>query len=142
LSSYLQLRWDDDGITILGDVPIHTGGHFLRFPFHHHHLPYLRETTSTAVLISIVGFLDSIVAAKQNAARFSYSISPNRELVALGAANLVGAFVPGTLPAYGSITRSRINADAGARTQMASIVCAVIILIATFSGDPQLSVST
>jgi high affinity sulfate transporter 1 len=127
-----EFRWDKDGIAILGDVPIRTGGHFIRFPFHHHHLPYLRQTTSTAVLISIVGFLDSIVAAKQNAARFSYSISPNRELVALGAANLAGAFVPGTLPAYGSITRSRINADAGARTQMASIACAVIILIATF----------
>lgn len=83
-------------------------------------------------MVSIVGFLDSIVAAKQNAARFSYSISPNRELVALGAGNLAGAFVPGTLPAYGSITRSRINADAGARTQMASVACAVIILIATF----------
>ena len=56
-------------------------------------------------LISVVGFVDSIVAAKQNSARFGYSISPNRELVALGAANLVASFVPGTLPAYGSITR-------------------------------------
>ena len=56
-------------------------------------------------LISIAGFLDSIVAAKQNAGRFGYSISPNRELVALGASNIVGSFIPGTLPAYGSITR-------------------------------------
>ena len=56
-------------------------------------------------LISVVGFLDSIVAAKQNAARFGYSISPNRELVALGVANLTGSLVPGTLPAFGSITR-------------------------------------
>ena len=56
-------------------------------------------------LIAVVGFLDSIVAAKQNAARFGYSISPNRELVALGAANLAGSFIPGTLPAFGSITR-------------------------------------
>jgi hypothetical protein len=56
-------------------------------------------------LVSVVGFLDSVVAAKQNSARFGYSISPNRELVALGAGNLVGSFVPGTLPAYGSITR-------------------------------------
>jgi MFS superfamily sulfate permease-like transporter len=56
-------------------------------------------------LISVAGFLDSIVAAKQNGARFGYSISPNRELVALGAANLVASLVPGTLPAYGSITR-------------------------------------
>jgi MFS superfamily sulfate permease-like transporter len=92
----------------------------------------MRSHTTTCRLISIIGFLDSIVAAKQNAARYSYSISPNRELVALGAANLTGAFVPGTLPAYGSITRSRINGEAGARTQMASILCAVIILVATF----------
>jgi len=126
-----EFRWDDDGIAILGDVPIQRG-RFFRFPFHHHNIPYLRETTSTAVLISIIGFLDSIVAAKQNAARYSYSISPNRELVALGAGNLAGAFVPGTLPAYGSITRSRINGEAGARTQMASLACAAIILVATF----------
>lgn len=127
-----EFRWDDDGIDILGKVPIHTGGHFIKFPLHHHHLGYIKETTSTAVLISIIGFLDSIVAAKQNAARYSYSISPNRELVALGAGNLLGSFVPGTLPAYGSITRSRINGDAGARTQMASLICAAIILVATF----------
>jgi MFS superfamily sulfate permease-like transporter len=56
-------------------------------------------------LISVVGFLDSIAAAKQNGARFGYSISPNRELVALGVGNLVGSFIPGTLPAFGSITR-------------------------------------
>jgi len=127
-----QFRWNDDGIAILGDVPIHTGGRFIKFPFHHHNLPYFKETTSTAVLISIIGFLDSIVAAKQNAARYAYSISPNRELVALGAGNLAGAFIPGTLPAAGSITRSRINGEAGARTQMASVICAVIVLIATF----------
>ena len=50
-----------------------------------------------------------VVAAKQNAARFGYSVSPNRELVALGAGNLIGSFIPGTLPAYGSITRSAIQ---------------------------------
>ncbi|KAI0315518.1 sulfate anion transporter [Amylostereum chailletii] len=127
-----KLHWDEDGIDILGSVSVKTGGHFFKFPLHHSHLPYYKQTTSYAVLISIIGFLDSIVAAKQNASRFGYSISPNRELVALGAANLVGSFVPGTLPAYGSITRSRINADVGGRTQMASIFCAAIILLATF----------
>lgn len=43
-----EFRWDDDGIAILGDVPIQRG-RFFRFPFHHHNIPYLRETTSTAV---------------------------------------------------------------------------------------------
>lgn len=45
------------------------------------------------------------MAAKQNGDRFGHPISPNRELVALGAANLAGSFVPGTLPAFGSILR-------------------------------------
>ncbi len=44
-----EFRWDDDGIDILGEVPIHTGGHFIKFPLHHHHLQYMKETTSTAV---------------------------------------------------------------------------------------------
>jgi len=79
-----------------------------------------------------MGFLDSTVAAKQNADRFGYSISPNRELVALGAANLMGSFVPGTLPAFGSIVRSKINGDVGARTQLASLVAASITLLSTF----------
>jgi high affinity sulfate transporter 1 len=132
------LRWNDDGVAILGSVPINTGGSFIEFPLRHRNLAYLRRTTSTAVLISVIGFLDSIVAAKQNSARFGYSISPNRELVALGAGNLVGSFVPGTLPAYGSITRSRINGDVGGRTQMASLVCSAVILLATFFLLPML----
>lgn len=126
-----RLRWDKDGVDILGVVPINTGGHFFSFPLKQS-IRYIRGTTSTAVLITIMGFLDSTVAAKQNADRFGYSISPNRELVALGAANLVGSFVPGTLPAFGSIVRSKINGDVGARTQLASLVTAGITLLSTF----------
>lgn len=119
-----EFDWDSDGVDILGSVPINTGGSFVHFPIHKMTLRYLRKTTSTAVyvlpfselvkqfadhnacsLISVAGFLDSIVAAKQNAAKYEYSISPNRELVALGASNIIASFVPGTLPAYGSITR-------------------------------------
>ncbi|KAJ7578335.1 sulfate anion transporter [Mycena floridula] len=125
-------RWDKDGVDILGSVAVATGKSFIQFPLRASNLKFLRRTTSTAVLISVVGFLDSIVAAKQSGARFGYSISPNRELVALGAANLVGSFIPGTLPAYGSITRTRINGDVGGRTQMASLVCSGVILLATF----------
>ena len=100
-------------------------------------------------MISVAGFLDSIVSAKQNAAKYGYSVSPNRELVALGAGNIAASFVPGTLPAAGSITRSvnhtifrnayadvairsRVNGDVGARTQMASIVCSTVVLLAIF----------
>ncbi|PPQ88997.1 hypothetical protein CVT25_005095 [Psilocybe cyanescens] len=125
-------RWDEDGVDILGAVDVQNSSSFIEIPFRRSNFRFLRRTTSTAVVIAVVGFLDSIVAAKQNAARFGYSISPNRELVALGAANLAGSFVPGTLPAFGSITRSRINGDVGGRTQMASLVCSGVILLATF----------
>jgi len=91
-----------------------------------------RFLTVFSRLISAIGFLDSIIASKQAAARFGYSISPNRELVALGASNVLASFVPGTLPAYGSISRTRIVGDVGGMTQMASLVCSAAILGVTF----------
>ncbi|KIK97961.1 hypothetical protein PAXRUDRAFT_9859 [Paxillus rubicundulus Ve08.2h10] len=127
-----ELQWNQSGVEILGSVSISTGGTFFKFPLNSHTHPFLRGTTSTAILITIIGFLDSIVAAKQNGDRFGHPISPNRELVALGAANLAGSFVPGTLPAFGSIIRSRINGDIGARTQVASLITAALVLLATF----------
>ncbi|KAF5320829.1 hypothetical protein D9619_002055 [Psilocybe cf. subviscida] len=99
-----QFEWDKGGVDILGAVDVRTGNSFFEFPLRHSNLKFLQRTTSTSMIIAVVGFLDSIVSAKQNAARFGYSISPNRELVALGAANLAGSFIPGTLPAFGSIT--------------------------------------
>ena len=98
--------WDQMGVAVLGSVPITTSERsFVRFPVHRSTMKYAKSTTSTAILIAVIGYLDSIVSAKQNASRFGYSISPNRELVALGASNIVGSFVPGLLPAFGSITR-------------------------------------
>ncbi|EIW80488.1 sulfate anion transporter [Coniophora puteana RWD-64-598 SS2] len=134
LSTYLsaKYRWDELGVEILGAVPIRTGGNFFQFPFQSTSRRVLTGTTSTAILITIIGFLDSIIAAKAMGEKYVHPISPNRELVALGASNLAGSFVPGTLPAFGSIVRSRINGECGARTPMASAFCAVVILLATF----------
>lgn len=58
--------------------------------------------------------------------------SPNRELVALGAANVAASFVSGTLPGYGSITRSRLAGDTGATTQMTSLLTGGFVLFVTF----------
>ncbi|KAF8756746.1 Sulfate anion transporter [Rhizoctonia solani] len=127
-----KFDWDLQGVDILGSASIKKGAKLFDFPVKHANLKFLKATTSTAVLISVVGYLDSVVAAKQNAARFGYSISPNRELVALGAGNLVSSFFPGTLPAYGAITRSRLNADIGGRTQMASILNSCFVILAVF----------
>lgn len=44
-----EFRWDEDGVDILGSVPINFGRSFVQFPLHGANLGYLRRTTSTAV---------------------------------------------------------------------------------------------
>lgn len=44
-----ELHWDQDGVAILGSVPISTGKHFFKFPLSSHTYPFLRGTTSTAM---------------------------------------------------------------------------------------------
>ena len=46
-----EFGWDEDGVDILGSVPVHTTGSFVHFPLHKGTLRYLRKTTSTAVFV-------------------------------------------------------------------------------------------
>ncbi|KAF9366701.1 hypothetical protein BGX34_009539 [Mortierella sp. NVP85] len=124
-------RWDkgEDGLAILG--PTKAAG--LQFPS----IPKVPEGVSlrslfgTSVLISIIGFVESIVISKQYATKHNYSVSPNRELVALGVANISGGLFQ-SIPAFGSMARSKINDKAGARTQLAGFITALIVLFAIF----------
>jgi len=125
------LEWHKHDVDVLGYASFSRDALF-KLPLGGHNVQYFKSTSSTAILIAVAGFLDSIVAAKQSSARFGYTISPNRELVALGAGNIVSSFVPGSLPAYGAITRSKLNADTGARTQMASLICSVFVILAVY----------
>lgn len=84
--------------------------------------------------MALVGVVDSMVAARENATKYSYAVSPNRELVAYGGTNLVASTltVTGCLPIFGSLTRSRLNGNTGGRTQMASIITATLVLLSIF----------
>ena len=75
-----------------------------------HRLDFLAQADgqfSTAFVCAIVGIVDSIVAARENGTKYGYPVGPNRELVALGAANLTSSlFVhTGCVPVFGSVTR-------------------------------------
>ncbi|KLO15100.1 sulfate permease [Schizopora paradoxa] len=131
-------RWTEQGVAVFGSVPITLGKSFFSIPIRESTMRYFEQTTPIAIMISIIGYFDSIIAGKQNATRFNYLISPNRELVALGAGNLAVSFIPGTLPAYGSLIRSRICADSGGTSQMTSLVCSLIVAFVTFSLLPLL----
>jgi MFS superfamily sulfate permease-like transporter len=73
------------------------------------------------------------VAAKDQASKWDYPISPNRELCALGFANVFNSFCSGSLQGYGSITRSRLAAATGATTQMASLLTGSFVLLVTYT---------
>lgn len=84
------------------------------------------DLAPSAALIALVGYVESVSVAKVLAARRRQKIDANRELVALGAGNLA-ASVAGAMPVAGGFSRSMVNFDAGARTQLASIVTAVLV---------------
>jgi sulfate permease, SulP family len=83
-----------------------------------------RELLPSAVLISVVGFVESVSVAQTLAAKRRERIAPNRELIGLGAANLA-ASVTGGYPVTGGFARSVVNFDAGARTPLAGVMTAV-----------------
>eukprot|EP01127_Copromyxa_protea_P000649 TRINITY_DN10553_c0_g1_i1.p1 TRINITY_DN10553_c0_g1~~TRINITY_DN10553_c0_g1_i1.p1 ORF type:complete len:780 (-),score=104.60 TRINITY_DN10553_c0_g1_i1:118-2457(-) len=87
-----------------------------------------------AVVICIVGFVESIVAMKIYANKHNYQISPNRELVALGTSNFVGSFFK-AYPTFISLTRSSIADSMGAQSQMFSLFASFIVLVVIFFGN-------
>ncbi len=86
----------------------------------------------SALLIALVGFVESISVARVLAMRRRQKIDANQELLALGLSNL-GAAVAGAMPVAGGFSRSVVNFEAGARTQGAAMVTALLVaLVAVF----------
>ncbi|ASK19920.1 SulP family inorganic anion transporter [Halomonas sp. N3-2A] len=81
-----------------------------------------------ALLISLVGFVESVSVAQTLAAKRRQRIDPNQELIALGMANL-GAGVSGGSPVSGGFSRSVVNFEAGAATPLAGAFTALGIVL-------------
>lgn len=88
-----------------------------------------------ALLISIIGFVESVSVAQTLAAKKRQRIEPNQELLGLGAAN-VGAALTGGFPVTGGFSRSVVNFDAGAETPAAGAFTAALLAIAAVSLTP------
>ena len=88
-----------------------------------------------AVLISIIGFVESVSVAQTLAARKQQRIDPNQELIGLGAANIGAAFTGG-FPVTGGFSRSVVNFDAGADTPAAGAFTAIGLAIAAVALTP------
>ena len=90
-----------------------------------------------ALMIGVVGYVETISVAQTLAAKRRERIDPDQELVALGAAN-VGSAVSGGFPVTGGFSRSVVNFDAGARTPAAGALTAIGIALATVFLTPLL----
>ncbi|QKQ28177.1 SulP family inorganic anion transporter [Candidatus Reidiella endopervernicosa] len=83
---------------------------------------------TSAIVISLVGFMEAISIAKAMAAKTKDRIDPNQELIGQGLGNITGSFFQ-SYPASGSFSRSAVNLGAGAKTGMSSVFTGVIVVI-------------
>ena len=90
-----------------------------------------------ALLISIVGYVESISVALTLAAKKRQRVDPDQELIALGASN-IGSALSGGFPVTGGFARSIVNFDAGAETPAAGAFTAVGIALTTMFLTPLL----
>jgi SulP family sulfate permease len=128
-----QLDWPSMGLKVVGAVP--QGLPPLTAPLFDVEL--WKALFMPALLISIVGFVESVSVGQTLAARRRERIEPNQELVALGACN-VSASLTGGFPVTGGFARSVVNADSGARTPAAGLYTAVGITLASLFLTPAL----
>jgi SulP family sulfate permease len=112
------------GVSIVGEVPAGLPG----FSLPSVDSEVLTQLIPAAATIALVSFMEAISVGRVFAQAHRYEISPNRELIALGFANMTGG-ATGGYPIAGGFSRSAVNVRAGARTQLAALVtCAVVII--------------
>nr|WP_208855093.1 sulfate permease [Sulfitobacter indolifex] len=119
------------GVAIVGDVPQSLPP--LTLPSFSPDL--LSQLFVPALLISIIGFVESISVAQTLAAKKRQRIDPDQELIGLGSANLGAAFTGG-FPVTGGFSRSVVNFDAGAETPAAGAFTAVGLALAALFLTP------
>ncbi|MEM9329585.1 MAG: solute carrier family 26 protein, partial [Bacteroidota bacterium] len=82
-----------------------------------------------ALTISLIGFVESIAIARSIQLKHrNYEIDSNQELIGLGMANIAGAFFQ-SFPTTGGFSRSAVNDQAGAKTGMASLISASLMVL-------------
>ncbi|MGF1473902.1 MAG: SulP family inorganic anion transporter [Rubrobacteraceae bacterium] len=117
------LSLDGRGVAVVGEVP--RGLPRLSVPTINFEVA--RTLMPAALIVAFVGFIESISVAKAIATREKYKIDANQELRALGLANLGAAFFSG-FPVAGSFSRTAVQYQSGGRTQMASIITALMVV--------------
>jgi len=122
---------DAQGVKIVGDVP----QSLPPFTMPGFSPDLIQALLIPAILISVIGFVESVSVAQTLAAKKRQRIDPNQELIGLGAANIGAAFTGG-YPVTGGFSRSVVNYDAGAETPAAGAYTAIGLAIAAMALTP------
>ncbi len=119
------LGFSDLGVKIVGSVP--SGLPVFGVP--NFNMETFQSLLPIALAISLVSFMESIAVAKAIQAKHkNYKVVPNKELIALGLANVGGSFFQG-YPVTGGFSRTAVNDQAGAKTGMSAIISAGLIIL-------------
>jgi len=122
------------GVAVVGDIP----DSLPRFALPELSGSLIGDLLVASLVITLVGFMESVAVAKVYARRNRYAIDPNQELVGLGAANVASGLFGG-FPVTGGFSRTAVNASANARTPLASIITAALVLVSIAFLTPLLS---
>lgn len=118
------LKLQAQGVKVVGDIPTGLPG-FSLFAFDY---GIMRELLVTAVTLALIQFTNVISLGKSFANKHNYALNPNRELLALGAANIVGSFFQ-SYTVSGSFSRTAVNDQAGAKSPLSNIFAASLIAL-------------
>ena len=116
-----RLIMDEGALTAA--VPMFSG-----WRFGHQHLVLLPTLLGTAVAVSILGMLEAASITKSLAAKSGQKLEPNQELLGMGAGNMACALF-NAVPGSSSFSRSSVNYQSGARSQLASVFSSGIVLV-------------
>lgn len=133
MSTGALLELEVYGVKVVGQVPV--GLPTIGLPTLQ--LGLLRELLPAALLIALVGFVESISIAQSLAMRKRQLISPDRELLGQGAANLASAF-SGGMPVAASFSRSAVARQSNVATPLVGIFAAGLMLAAVLGLAPVL----
>lgn len=113
-----------DGVAVVGPI----SGGLPSFGLPDASLADYRSLVPGALGIMLVAFAESFAAARAWARRGDPEIEPDRELVALGAANL-GSGLAGGFVVSGSLSKTAVNVGAGARTKLSGLIVAGLTIV-------------
>ena len=119
------------GVAIVGEVP--AGLPPLALPSFD--LERVQTLLPASLTIALVAFLEAISVGRAMAIRSGDRIDANREWLALGAAN-IGASFTGGYPVTGGLSRTAVNASAGAKTPLAALVTSALIAVVLWTLTP------